>query len=182
MDIRRKNKKMISKKHLLIIGVPLVVCATYAGVALGQSWWPFTDHTEPDVNTPTQSSNSASKPSVADAEDKKTYVDSNLDNGASTQQAAPDVSISIEPYRYNDETVVVSTKLGATPDGTCTLTITNGQKKDVQTADIIYQPMDSSCAGFSIPVSRLGKGAWNILLVVLSRGHERSVNQTIEVN
>lgn len=156
--------------------------ALYAGLAWSQSWWPFLGRVDSSTNSSTPTSNSTGRPTEIDADDKKNYVDSNLGNGSDGEQATPDILIAIEPYRYNDETVVVSTRLGTIPDGTCTLTVKNGEKQDVQTADVIYQPMYSTCAGFSVPVSKLGNGTWDLVLEVESRGRQHSANGTMVVN
>lgn len=61
-------------------------------------------------------------------------------------------------------TVNILTKLKDFSSGVCELSISNGTKTHKATADIIYQPEFSSCAGFSVPVSQLGVGSWSIVL------------------
>lgn len=50
--------------------------------------------------------------------------------------------------------------------GTCKLTVKNADKTTSQTAEIIYQPEYSMCAGFTVPVSTIGAGNWDITLEV----------------
>jgi len=50
--------------------------------------------------------------------------------------------------------------------GTCELTVTANGKSNTQSADIIYQPEYSSCAGFSTSINTVGKGSWSISLKV----------------
>lgn len=52
--------------------------------------------------------------------------------------------------------------------GTCTLTLTSNGRTVTRTANIIQNPSSSSCEGFSIPVTELGSGTWNINLAVNS--------------
>jgi len=60
--------------------------------------------------------------------------------------------------------VNILTKLKGFSSGSCELLASNGTKTHTATADIIYQPEFSSCAGFSIPVAQLGAGSWSIVL------------------
>ena len=44
--------------------------------------------------------------------------------------------------------------------------VTVNGKKYSQEAEIIYQPEYSTCAGFSVPISSVGNGSWDISLSV----------------
>lgn len=88
--------------------------------------------------------------------------------------------IAITPS-MSGRTVIVSTKLTGYSDGTCTLTITNGDQKTTQTAAVIFAPNYSSCAGFSVPISTLGAGTWDITLNVASGGNTTSKSVNYEV-
>lgn len=88
--------------------------------------------------------------------------------------------ITITPSTSGD-TVVITTKLVGYSDGTCTLDVTNGAKTNTQTANVIYAPNYSTCAGFTVPKSSLGSGNWNIALSVLSGGNTTSKTVTYEV-
>jgi len=66
--------------------------------------------------------------------------------------------------------VTILTKLKGFAGGSCQLSITNGAKSHTASADIIYQPEFSSCAGFGIPVSQLGPGLWSITLKATPTG------------
>ncbi len=77
--------------------------------------------------------------------------------------------------------VTVLTKLYGYSDGTCTLAITNASRTFTQTAAVIYQSQFSTCAGFSVPVSQLGTGAWNIKLTVDSQGNTASNTTTLDI-
>jgi hypothetical protein len=78
--------------------------------------------------------------------------------------------------------VTVLTKIQGVSGGSCTLFITNGNKTNEQTAQVIYQPEFSSCAGFTVPVSSLGAGMWNITVKVLPvTGEEVRQSTSLEV-
>jgi len=88
--------------------------------------------------------------------------------------------ITITP-RTSGNSVIIGTKLVGYSDGTCTLTATNGSKTNTQTADVIYAPNYSTCAGFSIPKATLGPGTWNLTLSVSSGGNTTSKSTTYGV-
>lgn len=68
------------------------------------------------------------------------------------------------------DSVTILTKLRGFPSGVCDLAIANGNKTHSVSADVIYQPEFSSCAGFSIPVAKLGAGQWSITLKATPTG------------
>ncbi|HSX15558.1 MAG TPA: hypothetical protein VLF40_02100 [Candidatus Saccharimonadales bacterium] len=88
--------------------------------------------------------------------------------------------ITITP-RDSGDTVVIGTQLVGYSDGNCSLTVTNGAKTNTQTADVIYAPSYSICAGFTIAKSALGAGTWNISLAVTSGGNTTTKTATYEV-
>lgn len=67
-------------------------------------------------------------------------------------------------------TVSILTKLRDFSGGLCELSISNAGKTYTATAEVIYQPEFSSCAGFAIPVSKLGAGQWTIVLSATPTG------------
>lgn len=82
--------------------------------------------------------------------------------------------------KQEGSSVTILTKMQNISDGSCRLTLTNGAKSTSQTAQVIYQPEFASCAGFSVPVSTLGLGSWDIsLMVTPSTGTE--VTKSISV-
>lgn len=80
-----------------------------------------------------------------------------------------------------DKSVTVLSKIRNAANGTCNLTITNDASSYTQSADIIYQPDFSSCAGFSIPQNKLGPGEWTIKLSVTTTETLEKVT-TLKVN
>lgn len=174
----------ISKKLLLIIGG--LVLLSGAGIAVTHIF-----------NTPreTVAITNQKKSSQIDAAKKKQLVE---DNSSSTGSAAskPDQAASSSPTTYkapdsadsikistsqNGGTVTISTQLYGYSDGTCNLVVTNASKSFSSTANVIYQSQFSTCAGFTIPVSQLGSGNWNIQLSVTSQGVTNTNKATIEV-
>lgn len=98
-----------------------------------------------------------------------------------TTTAQPTATVELTA-KQDGSSVTVLTKMQNISDGTCRLTVTNGAKSSTQTARVIYQPEFASCAGFSVPVSTLGTGSWNISLTVTpSSGAETLKTTTLVV-
>jgi hypothetical protein len=104
-----------------------------------------------------------------DAESKQQYLDkATAQNQIQTTQ--PDVvSTTLNlTATQSDNRVTVLTKIHGVSAGSCTLAVANSSKTTEQTVQIIYQPEFSSCAGFSLPVSAVGTGTWNITVKITS--------------
>ena len=94
-----------------------------------------------------------------------------------TTTAQPTATVELTA-KQDGSSVTVLTKMQNISDGTCRLTLTNGAKSTSQTAQVIYQPEFASCAGFSVPVSSIGTGNWNISLIVTPSGGTETVKTT----
>ncbi len=101
---------------------------------------------------------------------------------SSTTYAPPRGSDNIKLSAEQASTrVTIKTQLYGYSDGTCTLRITNTGKTFTQTASVIFQSQFSTCAGFSVPISQLETGTWNITITVDSQGVTASNTTTLEV-
>lgn len=104
-----------------------------------------------------------------------------------TAQPTPDPtppessSIELSAQQEGSTSVTIFTKLHAITSGSCSITVTNGSASTTQTAMVIYQPEYSSCAGFSIPISGLGAGTWQVNLKVDSNGTSATKSLSFEV-
>lgn len=147
----------------------------------GGLYWFIHVHNRPMAQAPTgPTPEQIKQQSDTDAAQKKQAVE----NPPSTQPSpAPTSSnISLTAKQESNGSVTVTANLGHISNGTCKLDVTNGAKTTSQTADVIYQPEFSSCAGFSVPVSSEGSGMWTIKLTVTSNGTSASQTITSEVN
>ena len=134
--------------------------------------------------TPTQGPTAEQKQQEADAnaDAKKQLLEEKAKTDGSTVPSTnSNKSIDLSAKQETNNTVTVFTKLPGYSDGSCELTTTNGVKTYNQSAKVIYQAEFSSCAGFSIPISVLGKGSWSISLAVTSNGATESKSLTFEV-
>ncbi len=133
---------------------------------------------KPQTNGPTAEQKQQDAQVNADA--KKQVIDKAADSNAPST-TPPTTSIELTAKQESNNTVTVFTKLPGYSDGSCQLTTTNGASTNSQTANVIYQPEYSSCAGFSVPISALGKGTWTIKLSVTSNGTTESKTISFEV-
>lgn len=99
-------------------------------------------------------------------QEKEQYLDSVAKQQTTAAPAAvpTDTSTITLSATQSGDSVVVRNELHGQgySSGSCVLTITNGSKTTTQKAEIMYQPEYSMCAGFSVPVSTIGAGNWNI--------------------
>lgn len=94
----------------------------------------------------------------------------------------PQPSASLTAEKSSDgKSVTILTKLTGFAGGNCDLTIANGSKTYTSSAAIIYQPDFSSCAGFSVPIEKLGNGQWQITLNAAYNDQTASGTATIGV-
>lgn len=95
---------------------------------------------------------------------KQNFIENSQEQSTGSVQPTQDADSVDLRLNQVDNAVIASTKLYRFPEGTCTLSATNGSLTKTYTAPILYQPEYSICEGFSIPVSDLGKGMWAITL------------------
>lgn len=137
----------------------------------------------------TQTANDTSKAEVIEnLEKKQATVDpvASDKSGSSGQQndyVPPSGSdnITLSALRNSDSSVTVLSKLEGYSDGVCNLKVSNSGKSYEQEAAVLYQRDYSTCAGFTVPVSKLGTGTWTIALTVTSGGVVSNKAITYEV-
>lgn len=163
---------MKTKKITLIgLGAVLLIAVTFAVLQATHITHFFEPAAQKQKQQATQYENNKKATTVVNGGNPSS-TDSKGNTAASTGTYTPPNNtdnITITPTRQNDQ-VVLRIKLKGYSDGSCALTITNDAKSTSQTAQVVYAPDFSTCAGFSIPVSTLGSGNWNISLAVTSGG------------
>ncbi len=65
--------------------------------------------------------------------------------------------------------------------GSCSLTLTSGDNKYTDAANIIAEASTSTCAGFDIPTSELGSGNWNITIQISSGDKKGIINGEVSL-
>lgn len=176
MQIKNKNNSLIKKRViLLIIGSAALIVGVLA-VLEKMNVINLFSSLPSSYTEERRSPEDAKKQNETDASNKKDFVESDTKTSDNPQEGtAPQVPTSPDTielaYEQPDSaTVTVTTKLHGYADGTCLLTVANGQATKSFPADILYQPEYSICTGFSVPVSSVGKGTWTFSLSVTPQG------------
>jgi hypothetical protein len=99
-----------------------------------------------------------------------------------TETPTPNSSFTLSAKQESDGSVTIIAKIQNVGSGTCALTITNGAKTYSDSADVIYQPDYSSCAGFTIAKEKLGAGTWTINLTVTAKGKTYNQSTNLKVS
>lgn len=166
--------------------VVILICSVITLAAIAGGYWWYRQQT-----TPTQSNNSSDAALQHEGKTKKEEVVGNAeptptdstskDTTGQTYTPPQDTSNIVITPSQDGSQVTVTTKLLGYSDGTCNLTATNGAKLATQTAAVMFQREYSTCAGFTVPVSQLGTGTWNITLSVTSGGSTQTKSTSIGV-
>ena len=97
--------------------------------------------------------------------DKKEAVinqPSPTDTAGSREPESLEISVA-----RDSSSVIITSKLSHVAGGICKLEITNAPKSYiVESVPVIYNPEFSSCAGYDVPVEKLGSGTWKIRITV----------------
>lgn len=106
---------------------------------------------------------------------KQELLDSTKDSSGSQDVTVPvpttNENIELSANKEGREVIIiVKLKERGFSDGKCTLTVSANSKSISQSAIIIYQPEYSTCSGFSVPLSDLGGGTWNISVSITPTG------------
>jgi hypothetical protein len=178
-----KNTKTYKKNKgkLLVAGVASVVFIL--GAAGG--YLLFKDGSFDNSSTQETPSNGPTKKEVliqaeSDSSKKKELVDEQAKAQSTNTNFSSDIKLEVR--QESDKSVTVISKLLNIGSGTCTLNVTNGQRNVAKSAEVIYQQEYSTCAGFSIPLSEVGRGAWNIKLTITHSGKSLTKEKTFEAN
>lgn len=166
----RLNSKKPRKK--LIITISVIVALVIGGSAYAlilQSNNSSNKNTSDNSKTATDNSDGASDSDsgsdstdtgskTADSNDKTqpTYEGDNANSSSALTGVISYKSVV-------DTNLVIRTTIDQMiSSGTCSLTLSNGQKTVTRTSDVMLNPSSSTCEGFDIPTSELGSGTWSI--------------------
>ena len=170
------------KKHLpkVLVILVLAIC-----VGLGVYYW-FWFRLQPQTSNPTSTGPTTEQQAAqqkAETDLKKDFVETPFPKLPSTTTTNnTDRTISLNAVQESNGTVTIYTKLYGFPEGACALRVTNGSSTYSASAALMYQPEFSSCAGFSVPITKLGTGLWNITLDATSGGSTTSQSIAVEVH
>lgn len=179
---RSQNSHNPTRRKLLIGCMAVVLLVVVLGALEKMHITNFIKLHKPTAVIPSGPTTEQQKQEAAvNAETKQQLVEDEKASSSVTPTSAPSTSIELSAKEEINKTVTVFTKLPGYSDGTCTLVATNGNKSTSQSAPVMFQPEFSSCAGFSIPISSVGTGTWNLQLSVTSKGATESKTIIFEV-
>lgn len=179
--MKTSNKKN-SKKTILVI-IAIIVLAAISGTATAYFVHKSNSSTSTGTNSENSSDNNTSGESSnpgLDPGSKEEFLDneSGNENSGATPPSFNSDNIIIESSQSNSSVTILAKMTGFTGSGTCTLKVTKGPATVSESAEIIYQPEYSTCAGFSIDKNRLSPGTWSLSLSVSVEG--KAYSQTGE--
>ena len=171
----RIAKKKLSKKHILFTSAVFVVIACLSVFALDKLGIISILPKDTILNIskePTQQEKKSEEKNNQDTKDS--FLDTRKDDQKKSVENSKPAPVpvnnsSIELSANKDGsnvTIIAKLKEQGYSQGKCLLIITLNGKKYSQEAEIIYQPEYSTCAGFSVPISSVGNGSWDISLSV----------------
>lgn len=180
--LNRKNLRIIISLILLaLLGLGFVINARNSGTIRGAN----DAGGSPELKGPHQ--RQKAEDASVNAQTKEQFLDSQasnstVSNGVSARQNTnPDTQLDISA-KQDGSNVTIFTRIVGVTGGTCSLSVANGSQTISRFADILYQSEFSSCAGFSIPVSSLNAGSWNISVSITSdSGTALTKNTSLEV-
>lgn len=169
MEMPAAQKKHI-KKLIVILTTIVLISVAYGAYAYSSNAWPFTKKSSPVTQNNSPTNQEKEQQEKQDAQDKQTFLDNeNKQTPSTPQESGKNESklppISMEAKKANNQ-LVITTNLSSISSGTCTLTLTKGDQAITKVAEVIYAPEYSTCAGFSIATTELGRGTWDISLSV----------------
>lgn len=186
LNVKKINKSNRNKKSAII---PLVLLLT---IALGLLAYVYYLNSKPSDEDARHDQGQSQQAQDADQD---TIKNNAIDRGEesaknNTNTPAPTSTSSDQLIRitktYTESTsLVVQTSLSNSVSWrSCTLRITDnkGTLVESQTAEIIYQEPNSTCAGFSIQKSNLPSGAYTLVLTGVTNdgaSHETKTQYTI---
>lgn len=182
-------QKKISKKAII---VTIVVVFLLAGIGVG-TYALLSQDNQPENKTTSKGLPKASRQSTDSGKSNST------DNGTDTagHESTKEIQPPYEGENVNnsqsltgvinyksvvDGSLVIRTTINQMlGSGTCSLTLTSGQKTVTRTSNITQNPSSSTCEGFNIPTSELGSGDWKIEIQVVSDGRAGTLNDNVNL-
>lgn len=130
-----------------------------------------------DIKQPPQKTTTVAPPQLPTSSNNSNPK-TTAESSTPAQTVTPNVQLFL---RQDGNNVVATTKLYHISSGECSLEVNNRDKLIELRAQVIFQQEFSTCAGFSIPVSSLGAGAWSVTLNAISNNTTYTSQSTLEI-
>lgn len=190
-----KIKKSRTKTHKRLL-FPILLIVLLLAITLFAAYtfkmWPFeSDTIEDSSSAPTITQEEREEIESNNASQKQEFLDKQVEKDKDNQTAASDEDTTTNSNnnrpaidlsaKTEDGQLVITTDLSTTTTGECALELRKGQDVVTKTADVIFAPRSSTCAGFSINTSELSSGTWKISLTLKTNGEtiKKSINHTL---
>lgn len=169
----RKNRTKKIKIFLIFLALILISIGGFYVFAVNNHF--FDSGRGSGANTTDMKTKATDEQIDLGSQIKKNSIDAmeadNIPNGDGRAQAgsggkkAVEVTITASSLSSNSSVYQIRSIIGlVTASGTCSLTLTNGEKTITKAAAIQALSSDSTCQGFDIPLSELSSGSWSATL------------------
>lgn len=134
-----------------------------------------TNNSETEPNNGTSANNPDTTSHESEKDIPPSYEGENVDNSQTLTGVINYKSVV-------DGNVVIRTTINQMlGSGTCSLTLSNGQRTVTRSSGIVQNPSSSTCEGFSVPTSELGSGSWDINIQVASDNRTGTLSDSISL-
>lgn len=174
------NRQTPKKKHLIIglIAVVIVVLSLF-GCFL------FVNKSPQDAQHPPTVDNTSGNQSDIDEPQSNDTPQSDIPaktNTGATNTSPINPAITITASNQNGSIYQVRTLINVVvSDGTCTLTLTNGNHTVAKSSGVQANPSSSTCQGFDVPVSELSPGDWDLTVTFSNETHQAKTSKTVTI-
>lgn len=174
MIIKKLSKLTRHKKLLWASGVLVVLISTFTILEVtGVTHF---------ISSPDNRTTEQINQDETNSNNKQDFINGKTNQNTNSTPAEPTVDdISLSTRRETDGTVTIITELKNYSDGTCNLTIKNGNDSHTLSAPVLYQASFSTCEGFNVPSNVVPHGTWQISLSVTSKGKVNTKTISVEV-
>ena len=133
------------------------------------------------INQQKQQTVNQTEQSKTDLNNKKNLIENKNGNNQTIYQDHSSSDIILSTRREANNSITILSQLNNYSDGTCELSIVNGEKSFSQSVSVLYIPSNSTCEGFNVPIASLGAGSWQITIKVTSKGKVSENKISLEV-
>jgi len=190
MRIKRNSNK--NKVLAIIVAAIFLLGASYVGYAYTSGTGPWRQSTSPQSSENNRSKSSSTDQDTTPEEGNPQNPESKGPNKTPQQfeeeskPAADNSTLSgvINYKTVSDDALSLRVTIDQKLDsGSCILTLTRkSDGKSVQkTVKILSNPSSSTCKGFDVPTSELGKGTWNIEIAIKSNDSTGTIKGNVAI-
>ena len=179
------KKQRTSKRRRLLLVVALLFVLV---ISTGAGAWYYTNQLDSQKNTADGSANGDS----TDQDDTDGLPDADVDdptsNSVKTNDPSPassgDTKVEITAAYVNGDTFDIRTLIDrVTASGQCTLSMKSDSGKSYSASvGVQALPSSSTCKGFSVPMSSLSSGVWNITVSYVNDGKTSTASKEVVIN